>query len=53
LTRDEAIKLSIQVFIAGVDTVVNLLGFVFLFLARNEKHRVQIIQGQVSVRGSD
>ena len=48
LTRDEAIKLSIQVFIAGVDTVVNLLGFVFLFLARNEKHRVQIIQGQVS-----
>jgi len=49
LTREEAIKLSIQVFIAGVDTVVNLLGFVFLFLARNPSHRRQISQGQVSV----
>jgi cytochrome P450 len=41
LTREEAIKLSIQVFIAGVDTVVNLLGFVFLFLARNKPHQCQ------------
>jgi len=49
LTREEAIKLSIQVFIAGVDTVVNLLGFVFLFLARNPSHRRQISQGEVSV----
>lgn len=49
LTRDEAIKLSIQVFIAGVDTVVNLLGFVFLFLARNEKHRLQISSGEITV----
>ena len=49
LTREEAIKLSIQVFIAGVDTVVNLLGFVFLFLARNKPHRQQIITGQISV----
>lgn len=48
LTREEAIKLSIQVFIAGVDTVVNLLGFVFLFLAQNEKHRLQISSGEVS-----
>ena len=48
LSRDEAIKLSIQVFIAGVDTVVNLLGFVFLFLARSEKHRLQISQGETS-----
>ena len=49
LTREEAIKLSIQVFIAGVDTVVNLLGFVFLFLARNEKHRLQISSGEITV----
>ena len=49
LTREEAIKLSIQVFIAGVDTVVNLLGFVFLFLARNEKHRLQISSGDITV----
>ena len=48
LSRDEAIKLSIQVFIAGVDTVVNLLGFVFLFLAQSEKHRSQISQGETS-----
>jgi len=49
LTREEAVKLSIQVFIAGVDTVVNLLGFVFLFLARNEKHRLQISSGDITV----
>ena len=49
LTREEAIKLSIQVFIAGVDTVVNLLGFVFLFMARNPSHRLQISQGKVTV----
>ena len=48
LSREEAIKLSIQVFIAGVDTVVNLLGFVFLFLARNKNHRLQISQGKTS-----
>ena len=48
-TCKEAIKLSIQVFIAGVDTVVNLLGFVFLFLARSEQHRLQISQGEISV----
>ena len=49
LDRDEAIKLSIQVFIAGVDTVVNLLGFVFLFLARNQQQRMQIANGEVTV----
>ena len=49
LTREEAIKLSIQVFIAGVDTVVNLLGFVFLFLARSKEHRLQITSGETSV----
>ncbi|HLY56443.1 MAG TPA: cytochrome P450 [Stellaceae bacterium] len=35
LTRDEALKLSVQVLIAGLDTVVNFLGFAMLFLARN------------------
>ena len=49
LTREEAIKLSIQVFIAGVDTVVNLLGFVFLFLARSIEHRLQITSGETTV----
>jgi cytochrome P450 len=49
LTDEEAIKLSIQVFIAGIDTVVNLLGFVFLFLARSEMHRLQISQAKASI----
>ena len=48
LTRDEAIKLSIQVFIAGVDTVVNFLGFVFLFLARSEAHRLKLSRGEIT-----
>ena len=32
-----------------MDTVVNLLGFVFLFMARNPSHRSQISQGKVTV----
>ncbi len=48
-TRDEAIKLAVQVFIAGIDTVVNLLGFVFLFLAKNPSHRAQIAEGKVPI----
>ncbi len=47
ITRDEAIKLAVQVFIAGIDTVVNLLGFVFLFLARNPSQRAEIAVGKV------
>lgn len=47
LSRDEGIKLSIQVFIAGIDTVVNLLGFIFLFLAKSESHRQQIARDEV------
>jgi len=35
LTDDEALSLSTQLLIAGVDTVVNFLGFVLLHLARD------------------
>lgn len=42
LSRDEAMKLAVQVLIAGIDTVVNFLGFVFLFLARNPEHRQEL-----------
>lgn len=35
LTREEGIKMCSQALIAGLDTVVNLLSFVMLFLARN------------------
>ena len=48
LTREEAIKLSIQVFIAGVDTVVNLTGFCISIFGSNEQHRCQISQGEVT-----
>ncbi|MCW1382548.1 cytochrome P450 [Novosphingobium sp. KCTC 2891] len=42
LTRDEALKLSTQVLIAGVDTVVNFLGFVMAELAQNPPLRAQL-----------
>jgi cytochrome P450 len=43
LTRDEALQISVQVLIAGLDTVVNFLGFVMLFLARNPSHRRELV----------
>lgn len=42
LTRDEALKISTQVLIAGVDTVVNFLGFVIVELARDPALRAQL-----------
>ncbi len=39
LDHEEALALSTQVLIAGVDTVVNFLGFVMLELARNPEAR--------------
>jgi cytochrome P450 len=39
LTRQEMIDMCTQVMFGGLDTVVNFLGFVFLFLARNPEHR--------------
>ena len=42
LSHDEALALCTQVLIAGVDTVVNFLGFVMLFLARNPQARREL-----------
>jgi camphor 5-monooxygenase len=39
LTHDEALALATQVLIAGVDTVVNFLGFVMLYLAQDSDAR--------------
>jgi len=43
LTSAEAIDFASQVMIAGLDTVVNFLGFAFLFLARHPDHRRELV----------
>jgi len=42
LTHGECMNLCTQVLIAGLDTVVNFLGFLMLFLARNPGHRREL-----------
>jgi camphor 5-monooxygenase len=43
LTHEECMNLCTQVLIAGLDTVVNFLGFMMLFLARNPSHRRSLV----------
>jgi cytochrome P450 len=43
LTREEMFKFCVQLMIAGLDTVVNMLCFIFLFLANNPNHRRQLV----------
>lgn len=42
LGHDEALSLATQILIAGVDTVVNILGFVMLFLAETPEARASL-----------
>jgi cytochrome P450 len=44
LDRDEAVRLCTQVLIAGVDTVVNILGFILAELAQDKGLRQQLIE---------
>ena len=43
LSRPEMLSLCMQALLGGLDTIVNFLGFVFLFLARNPDHRRQLV----------
>jgi cytochrome P450 len=44
LTREEMFKFCVQLLIAGLDTVVNMLCFAFLFLSRSPQHRQQLVE---------
>lgn len=43
VSHDEAMQLTVQVVLAGLDTVVNFLGFAMLHLARNPAHREALV----------
>ncbi len=43
LNRTEALEITTQIIIAGLDTVVNFLGFVMQFLATDNEHRRQLV----------
>ncbi|MEX6722863.1 cytochrome P450 [Parapedomonas caeni] len=43
MTDTEALQMAVQLLIAGLDTVVNFLGFTFVFLAQNPEHRRMLV----------
>lgn len=45
LDQAESLSIATQILIAGVDTVVNFLGFVMLFLARETEARARLAAG--------
>lgn len=51
LNDDEALALVTQVLIAGVDTVVNFLSFVLLFLARDKDARQELAANPSAIMG--
>ncbi len=50
LTDDEAANLCIQVLVGGLDTVVNFMGFVMLFLAENPGERAMLASAPERIR---
>ena len=43
ISNEDALGLALNVMVGGLDTVVNMLGFFALFLAKNPGHRHQLI----------
>ncbi|WP_051027787.1 cytochrome P450 [Nocardia higoensis] len=50
LTTDEALAMSFQLYMAGLDTVANALGYTFRHLATHPEHRAAVAAGTVSAR---
>lgn len=49
-TRDEKLNLLTVFLMGGIDTVYNLLGYTFLFLARNPEHRQQLVDDPALIK---
>lgn len=49
LQKDEMLNISMQLLLAGLDTVVNFLGFTFLFLAKHPDHRRRLREDPASI----
>jgi len=52
MTQEEALGMALVLFIGGLDTVVNMLAFFALFLARNPKHRKQLVDDPTLIPGA-
>lgn len=50
LDDDEALSMSFQLYMAGLDTVANALGYTFAHLARSDEHRAMVVSGEVTPR---
>ncbi|WP_454883151.1 cytochrome P450 [Sphingomonas oryzagri] len=52
LTKHEKLNLLTVFLMGGLDTVYNLLGFIFLFLARNPAHRQQLVDDPTLIKSA-
>jgi cytochrome P450 len=52
LTDDEAINLSVQVLVGGLDTVVNFMGYAMMFLAQDPQARHGLAQNPEKIPGA-
>lgn len=52
LTKDEKLNLLTVFLMGGLDTVYNLLGYIFQFLARNPEHRQQLVDDPTLIKSA-